>query len=104
MTDKIADIYLSVDHDIESTLVDDQRYTDVVVVFENGEKHVASFFSYESLELLNAAHRESGEFLNGKYFWAPGMVLIDECSRESIEEVIEELMEEGDFKYIFRRI
>lgn len=104
MTDKIADIYLSGENEPGSGLASDQHFTDVIVVFEDGAKHVASFFSFEGLELLREHHRKTGEYLQGKYFWAPNMLLIDVCSRERIGLVIKELIEEGDFEQVFTKI
>ena len=104
MTNKISHVFLSAEYDLENPVGPDKGYTDVIVVLENGEKHVASFFSFQSVGLLRRQHQESGAFLSGKYFWAAGMVLIEDCSRASIEEVIRELMEEGDFWEVFRRI
>jgi hypothetical protein len=31
----------------------------------------------------------TGECLNGKYFWASDMILVEEVSRERIQEIIE---------------
>ncbi len=42
--------------------------------------------------------------MNGKYFWSSDMVLIDEVSRKSIEEVIIHLTKEKEFESIFRKL
>ena len=104
MTDKIANIFLSGENEPESGLATDQISTDVIVVFESGAKHVASFFSFKGLELLREQHRETGEYLQGKYFWAPRMLLVDDCSRENIEQVVLDLICEGDFMEVFQEI
>lgn len=77
--------------------------TDVIVTFEDCSKWVASFFSYKNIQTLAEKNRQTGECLYGKYFWASDMLLVYECSRNRIEEVIEHLIKEGDFERVFDR-
>ena len=100
----IVRLFLSRESDVHDALTPDEAFTDVVAESDQGERYVASFFSYKSLELLRQRHRKDGDFLDGKYFWAVNMVLIDECTRESIEQVVKDLIEEGDFDHVFRKI
>jgi hypothetical protein len=53
---------------------------------------------------LKSRHEKTGEYLNGKYFFSKNMLLIDDCSMENIREVVEHLMEEGEFGEVFREI
>ncbi len=46
-------------------------------------------------------NKETGSCLSGKYFWARNMILVDEISRERIEEVIARLMLSGEFYEVF---
>ena len=86
--------------------------TEVVVLIEeeddNGLTHLvkysAPFFTYRNIDTVRKEHEASGEFLHGKYFWANGLTLIDECCRESLEEVIKHLIDEGDFRSVFKSI
>lgn len=41
--------------------------------------------------------------MEGKYFWASDMVLIDTASRERILEVIDYLIENDEFSSVFTR-
>lgn len=77
--------------------------SDVIVTFENGERWVATFFSYQNILSLAKKNRETGECLSGKYFVATDMILIDEVSRERIEEVIADLIKESEFEKYFAR-
>ncbi|WP_445667367.1 hypothetical protein [Paenibacillus sp. FSL H8-0034] len=77
--------------------------TDVIVTFEDGSRWVASFFTYKNIQTLTEKNRRTGECLYGKYFWGSDMLLVDECSRNRIEEVIRDLIKEGDFENIFNR-
>ncbi|GFN33979.1 hypothetical protein [Paenibacillus xylaniclasticus] len=75
--------------------------TDVIVTFEDGSRWVASFFTYKNVQSLVEKNRHTGECLHGKYLWSSDMILVDECSRERIEEVIGHLLLRGNFKVIF---
>ncbi|WP_435623774.1 hypothetical protein [Flagellimonas sp.] len=78
--------------------------SDVIVTFENGEKFVATFFTYENIQWLRQKNMETGECLNGKYFYATDLILIDTLNRREILKVINHLIEEGSFKTVFDRI
>lgn len=75
--------------------------TDAIVTFEDGSRWVASFFTYKNIQTLAEKNKQTGECLHGNYFWGSDMVLVDECSRNRIEEVIEHLIIKGDFEMIF---
>ncbi|PHN01268.1 hypothetical protein [Flavilitoribacter nigricans] len=78
--------------------------SDVVVVFDDQVKYAASFLSYGKIKMLIRENRLAGKCLSGKYFWMKNMVLIDRCKREDIELVIQDLLDEGDFKAVFRKL
>jgi hypothetical protein len=73
------------------------------VKFENGERWVATFFSYQNISSLRKKNQKTGECLNGKYFCATDMILIDEISRNSIETVIEEMIKQNEFEIYFSK-
>jgi hypothetical protein len=77
--------------------------TDVWVRFADGTEWVATFFTYQNVLTLKAKNQQTGECLDGRYFWAIDMVLVDEVSRERIEQVVAHLVESGKLKDIFRR-
>ncbi len=76
--------------------------TDVKVKLDDGTEWVASFFTYKNIALLTEKNKGSGECLNGRYFWSTDMILVDEISRQRIEEVVAHLINEKRFEYIFR--
>lgn len=78
--------------------------TDVVVELSNGNKYVAPFFAYRNIDKLVEEHKASGDYLKGTYFYSHNMILIEECSEKNIREVVEYLIEEGEFLLIFKRI
>jgi hypothetical protein len=77
--------------------------SDVIVTFESGERWVATFFSYQNILSLREKNRETGECLGGKYFCATDMILADEVSRERIEEVVAEMLNQKEFETFFAR-
>jgi len=76
--------------------------SDVIVSFEQGTKWVATFFTYQNVSSLAKKNQSTGECLNGKYFWATDMILVDELTRERIEEVVSDLIANGEFERVFR--
>lgn len=75
--------------------------TDVIVTFDNGDEYCATFFTYSNISKLSKKNHKTGELLNGKYFWASGMILIDKCSRQDIEQVIEDLICDERLPHVF---
>ena len=82
----------------------DEEGADVIVLFDNGDTYAASFFTYDDISRSKLKNQHSGKFLNGKYFWAERMVVIENFKREDIEQVIEDLMTNGDFFSAFRKL
>jgi len=78
--------------------------TDVIIEFDSGEKYVATFFTFKNIEHLRKNYLKSGECLNGKYFWASDLLLIDKITREDIEIVIDHLLTSGEFYSVFNKI
>jgi hypothetical protein len=83
----------------EWNITDDN--TDVIVTFDDSTRWVASFYTYQNIFSLAEKNKGTGECLGGKYFWGTDMILIDEVSRERIEEVIVDLMKETEFERVF---
>jgi hypothetical protein len=75
--------------------------SDVIITFEDSDRWVATFFSYTNINTLIERNRRSGECLSGKYFWASDMILVDEVSRDRIEEVVQYLIQTNEFRQIF---
>ena len=72
--------------------------TDVIVEFEDGSRWVASFFTYSNINKLVEKNTITGECLDGKYLWSSDMILVDEVSRERIQEVVDYLINKGEFE------
>lgn len=76
--------------------------SDVKVSFEKGAEWVATFFTYQNILSLAKKNQSTGECLNGKYFWATDLILVDELTRERVEEVVSHLKAVGEFERVFR--
>ncbi len=77
--------------------------SDVKVSFEKGVEWIATFFTYKNISTLAKRNEITGECLNGKYFCATDMILVDELSRQRVEEVVSNLISEGEFESAFTR-
>jgi len=86
--------------------------TDVIVIIneedDNDKKinstYAASFISFIHIHRLNEQHLKNGDFLNGSYYHIKNMVLINKCNHKNIEMVVEDLIKEGNFFDVFRRL
>ncbi|NEW04650.1 DUF4935 domain-containing protein [Paenibacillus sp. SYP-B3998] len=67
--------------------------TDVIVHFPDASKWIASFFTYKNINTLVEKNIISGECLHGRYYWSSDLILIQKCSRNLIEEVVNYLKE-----------
>ena len=110
---KIVGLFLTAESESDYGIRDyNDDNTDVIVHIEEEDsygikwimKYVATFFTYNSIFKMKTDHHKSGEYLKGKYFFFKNMVLIDNCSKENIKEVVNHLIEEGDFKEVFKSI
>lgn len=78
--------------------------SDVIITFADSTRWGATFFSYANIATLTENNRRTGENLSGKYFWASDMILVDEVSRQGIEEVIENLVSTCEYHRILTRL
>jgi len=75
--------------------------TDIKVTCSDGTSWVATFYTFQNIYTLTEKNRKTGECLDGKYFWGSDMFLVDECSRNRIEEVIGHLIKNEEFERVF---
>lgn len=113
MCSKIVDIFLTAEVNINSkTSNPDFENTDVLVHIQEEDqfgiksikKYIATFFTYNNIIEMKTRNYKSGEYLRGKYFFFKNMVIIDKCSKESICDVVNNLIDEGDFNDVFKSI
>lgn len=104
MNYKIKNIHLSIEKLGLPSIDYNREHTDVIVELIHGDTYVASFFTYESLEILRQKNKKEGHFLNGKYFWSEGMVIVEDCSPRTIKKIVAHLLDEGDFRDVFKKL
>lgn len=75
--------------------------SDVMVTLADGSQWVATFYTYANVMTLAAKNTQTGECLNGTYFWDTDMILVSEVSRAQIERVVAHVLEEGYFERAF---
>ena len=100
----IKEIYIAAENWEKGEWNYEDDNTDVIVTLDNNRKYVATFFTYKNIVSLRQKNKKTGECFRGKYFWASDMILIDNCSRNSIEEVIKHLIIEDEFHQTFNEI
>ena len=85
------------------TVIPDETDTDVFVHLNDGKKYVATFCTYKKMELLMNDIR-SVEERPKNYLWFKNLVLVKEIEEEQIFEVVEEMIDEGDFQVLFKKL
>lgn len=100
----IKNIWIAAEGWVDGEWNHENDNTDVIVTLINGEKYVASFFTYSNIAKLTSKNKGTGENLNGKYFWSSDIIMIDKCSRKDIEQVIDELFKQEELTSIFSKI
>lgn len=104
MFTEIKEVYLSRDYANPELVENQSDTTDVIIQMKNGEKYAASFFSYEFIQTWKHSQKDSDDFLNGKYFWVPNMVIVDAIDKQNILLIIQHMIDEGDFNSIFKKL
>ena len=75
---------------------------DIQVNFSDGSFYAATFFTIENIKALFEKNRRSGECASGLYFFCPDMVVVETLNLDSIERVVEHLVDSGDLGIAFR--
>ena len=94
-------IWIEAEHWSPDQWVPRNTNSDVVVTRAGGSVWTATFFSYDNIAALRLKNQETGECLNGRYLWATNMVLVDEVTRPRVEEVVADLLANGEFESAF---
>ena len=104
MKQSVSQIWIEAEEWADGEWNIDDDNSDVIVTLANGEKWIATFFTYKNIMRLKEGHRTTGECLDGIYFWASDMILIDELTRDKIERVVKELIATENFMTAFSPI
>jgi len=80
----------------------DDACSDVSVTFANGVKWIATFVTYQHVASLRQQLSKTGECLAGRYLQIADMVLVEDVSRVTVEEVIRHMLQTREFQRSFR--
>jgi hypothetical protein len=75
----------------------------VEVRLADGYRWGASFYTPEDIRTILDRWR-AADGRSGLYFWAPGVIVVRETTREAIVAVVEDLVTEGDLELAFERV
>lgn len=75
---------------------------DVVVTFPDATMWISNFFTINCIQSIRGDYLKNGHCLNGAYWCGSSpVIIVDNISRERIEQVIDELIKEQTFIYVF---
>jgi len=79
---------------------------DAVVHFENGESFGITFFTRKNMATLLEKWKNSGEHLNGLYFWSIDCIIVEKLEYSLLELVVADMSKYGTevFERHFTRI
>ncbi|HJY78729.1 MAG TPA: hypothetical protein VKE95_18960 [Burkholderiales bacterium] len=77
---------------------------DVEVLFPDGRRFGATFFTLKNLEKLFEKNKKTGECADGLYLWAANMVLVRDLSMGAIERAVDDLIENNELEQAFAEL
>src|SRR5689334_17870792 len=72
-----------------------------VLVYFDGSKYAATFFTLENIRHLFLKNRTTGECAAGTYLWAASMIIVESLDEETIRAAVADLMASGEFDRAF---
>ena len=77
---------------------------DVEVVFGDGSRYGATFFTLNNIERIMRTYVKTGECLNGRYFWSTDLIIIRDLSMPDIRETVADLIKNAEFYTAFAKL
>ena len=74
---------------------------DVEVVFDDGSRFVATFFTLENVQMIMDGYRQTGECSKGLYFWASDMILVADLPGKTSQKSSVTLLERANSRKPF---
>ncbi|MEI9921428.1 MAG: hypothetical protein WDO14_21975 [Bacteroidota bacterium] len=78
--------------------------TDVIVELDDGQKYIATFYASDFLEATIREERSTPVYNSGHYYKILNMVLVKNLNYQEMLEVIDEMIDEGDFQLVFNKV
>ena len=77
---------------------------DVEVIFDNGDRYSATFFTVRNIQFLLDQYKKTGECSYGLYFWASDMIIVENISENTIRDTVFDLLHSGEFYTSFSKL
>ncbi|MCL2624811.1 MAG: hypothetical protein FWD31_14200 [Planctomycetaceae bacterium] len=71
---------------------DDDDNIDAVVHFDNGESFGITFFTKRNISTLLEKWKETGENLNGAYFWSIDCIIVEKLEYSLLDQVVTDML------------
>jgi hypothetical protein len=71
------------------------------IIFDNGNRYSATFFTLRNIEAMMEKFKETGECDHGRYFWTSGMVIVESLTIDSIVSTIDYVISGGGYGEVF---
>lgn len=97
-TSTIGEVRILGDIDRASDL---SGFVDVHVHLLDGRRFTGLVGTLADVQAAMGRYQTSGECLNGRYFWAAELVLVDQANVETIVAVVEDMTQSGEMETHF---
>jgi len=90
---------LWIESEVSSDFIEDPEddNTSVIITFDSGEKYTPLFITPSNIKKLMNNYKISGECLYGKYLYIPDIIIVDRIDRQTITEIIDDLIQKQEF-------
>ena len=89
--------------EVESNPNIENTSTDVLVEMKDGRRYVATFYSQQCLDEKLSEYR-NGNPSEQHYIWFQNLIVVRLMEESHIALIVNEMIEEGDFQLIFKKI
>lgn len=71
---------------------------DVEIEFRDGRRYCPTFFTLANIHVLMKQYKTTGECADGAYFWAAGMIVVEQLTPETVRKAIADMVDGGELK------
>ncbi len=77
---------------------------DVEIVFEDGTRYFAAFFTLANIHTLFDKNKKTGECKSGLYLWSSDMLLVETLTHDVIIQTVQDLIEKKELGQAFSSV
>ena len=85
-------------------LDEDNDNVDVEVTLADSCRYFATFFTLKNIQQIMRRYQESGECLEGRYFFCSHMIVVRKLNLANIRDTIVDLLDSGKFNVAFESL